>query len=216
MKFCFLCGKQTNKLIEGYCQNCYNKKFSLIKVPEKIEVTICSKCNSVKDGDKWKDVNLEDFIKNKIKILGKKVEIDIEVNHSVKLRVKGYLENTKKLKKEFYEIPLKTKKITCRICSRQSGNYYEGIIQLRGDITQEVIDSIDDCVTEEIFNDKRVFYKAKKVKVGLDLYMSDKYITKRISDLLKKKYKAKVKKTYKLITKKEGKDIYKATVLVKI
>lgn len=216
MKFCFVCGKKTDKLIEGYCEKCYNKKFKLIQVPEKIKVTVCSKCDSIKERTKWKDIEIEDVIKNKIKVLGKKVKINIDVNRIVKIHAKGFLEGSKKIKEENYEIRLKENKMVCPTCFRQSGDYHEGIIQLRGDITKEVIDVIDDCVINEILDDKKSFYKLKKVKGGYDLYMSDKHITKKVTDLLKKKFKAQIKKTYKLVTRKNGKDIYKTTALVSI
>jgi nonsense-mediated mRNA decay protein 3 len=216
MKFCFLCGKKTEKLIEGYCEKCYNKKFNLIKVPEKIEITLCKKCNSIKEKTTWRDVDVEKIIKSKIKVFGKKVDISIEVNGSVKIHAKGLLKKSTKEKEEYYEIPLKRKKVTCPTCFKLSGDYHEAIIQLRGDITREVIDAIDDLVVGEILNDKQVFYKIKEVRGGYDLYMSDKHITKRVSELLKKKFKAEIKKTYKLVTKKKGKDIYKSTVLVKL
>ena len=56
MKFCFLCGKKTEKLIEGYCEECYNKEFKLIEAPKEISFIICSRCNRIKYKNKWKDI----------------------------------------------------------------------------------------------------------------------------------------------------------------
>jgi NMD protein affecting ribosome stability and mRNA decay len=32
-------GKKTEKLIDGYCEKCYNKEFNLIEVPKEITFT---------------------------------------------------------------------------------------------------------------------------------------------------------------------------------
>jgi len=216
MKICFLCGKRTNKLTEGYCEECYNKEFKLIKLPKELKITICSKCGCLKEKNTWKNLELEDLVKQKIRILGEKVNVKLEVNDIVKIYAKGFLNNSKKIKEEYYEIPLNENKIICPTCSRRYGNYHEGIIQLRGDVISEILDFIDDQMTSEVLKDKRVFYKIKRVKGGYDLYMSDKHITNKISDLLKKKFKVKIKKSYKLVTRKKGKNIYKSTILVRI
>ncbi len=211
MKFCFLCGKKTEKLINGYCEECYNKKFHLIKVPKEIIIVKCSKCDRIKEKNKWKDIEIDEFLKNKIEILGKNVEIKIEKNDILKIYAKGFLKDSKKIKEEIHEVKFKIEYEICPLCSKKYRNYYEAIIQIRGNITSDDINSIDDIVLM-----KKGFYRIEKVKGGYDLFISNKYLAEKIANFLRKKYKTEIKRSYKLVTSKEGKDIYKNIILVRI
>ncbi len=211
MKFCFLCGKKTENLIKGYCEECYNKKFKLIEIPEEINVTICSKCNKIKEKNKWKDIEIDGFLRNKIKILGKNVKIRFEKNDVLRIYVKGFLEGSKTLKEETYELKLKINKEVCLNCSRKYGDYHEAVLQIRGNLTNDDFNSIDDLVLM-----KKGFYKIKEVKGGYDLLIGSKALSEKITDFLRKKYKTEIKKSYKLVTSKDGKDIYRNIILIKI
>lgn len=211
MKFCFLCGKRTEKLIKGYCEECYKQKFQLIKIPEEISITTCSKCNRIKEKNKWRDIEIDEVLRGKIKVLGKNVKIKIEKNDNAKIYAKGLLEGSKSLKEEVHEVKIKTKKETCSECSRKIGRYYEAIVQIRGNLTNDDVDSIDDITLM-----KKGFYRLEEVKGGYDFFVSSKSLATRITEMLRKRYKTEIKKSYQLATKKEGKDIYRYIVLVRI
>jgi len=211
MKFCFICGKKTENLINGYCEECYNKKFQLIKVPEEINVTICNKCNKIKEKNIWKDIEIDEFLRNKIKVLGKDVKLKIEENDVLKVYAKGFLEGSENLKQEVHEVKLKIKKEVCLECSRKYSDYYEALIQIRGSLTNDDINSIDDIILI-----RKGFYRIKEVKDGYDFFISNKFLAEKITEFLKKKYKAEIKKSYKLVTSKQGKNIYRNIILVRI
>jgi len=210
MKFCFVCGKKTDKLIEGYCEECYNKEFSLLKVPDEISIKVCSKCGRINYGKVWKEREVEDILKDKIKVLGKNVNIKIRKNDNIHITAKGFLKNSKKIKEEEREIRLKVNRIVCPNCSRRLGDYYEAILQLRGDA-----DSAMDFLTDKLSIEKSI-YKIEKVKNGIDIYLDDTHLASKLSNQLKKKFNAKVKKSFKLFTRKQGKDIYRSTFVVRI
>lgn len=211
MKFCFICGKKTKNLTEGYCEECYKNEFKLLKVPEKFSFTICPRCNYVKHRNNWKDVEIEELIKQEIKPLGKIVEIKVEKNDKIHISVKGFLKDYKNLKKEVYIIPLKLKKILCPQCIKKSTGYYEAILQLRGNVTDNIIDFIDNQAV--IQNE---FYRLERVKNGLDFYIVNKSFANRTAELIKKRFKATIKKSFKVVTRKEGKNIYRNIILVSI
>jgi len=207
MKFCFVCGKKTEKLIEGYCEDCYNNSFNLIQTPKSIIIFCCSKCKKVKQKNEWKDIEIENLVKNSIKILGNDVKIEVIGN---KIFASGNLKDSKKVKdEETHEINVKTVKVLCPECSRKLGGYYEAIMQLRGNVSEEVLNFIDKEVKE------RSYYRADHVKGGLNLYIGNKNIANQIADKLKRIYNLEVKKSFKLYTKKEGKDVYKSVFSVK-
>jgi nonsense-mediated mRNA decay protein 3 len=203
MKFCFICGKNTRKLIEGYCEDCYNKNFNLIEIPKELKITKCSKCGKIRQKNKWITAELENLIKNNIKILGKNVKAKLDEN---KIIVSGSL-IPKTTKEEVHEININVIKTLCNECSKKTGGYYEAIIQLRGNINEGILNLIDNEA-------RNTFYKIKNVKNGFDLYIGNEHIANRIAEILKRNYKFKVKKSFKLHTKKEGKDIYKTTILI--
>ena len=207
MKFCFVCGKKTEKLIEGYCEDCYNNSFNLIQTPKEITIHLCNKCKKIKQKNDWNDVEIEDLIKNNIKVLGNNVKIEVIGN---KIFASGSLKNSKKFKEEeTHEINIKTVKVLCTECSRRLGGYYEAIMQLRDNIPEEVLNFIDKEIKE------KSFYRIDYVKGGLNLYIGNKNIANQIADKIKRIYNLEVKKSFKLYTKKEGKDIYKSVFSVK-
>jgi nonsense-mediated mRNA decay protein 3 len=205
MKFCFVCGKETEKLIEGHCEDCYNKSFNLIEIPKEIIIVLCSKCKKIRQKNMWKDIEIEDLVKNSVKILGRNVEITLNGD---KVLAKGLLKNSKKAKEETHEIIIRIIKTTCPECSKKLGGYYESIIQLRGDVTEEVLNFIDREA-------KKTFYRTEPVKEGFNLYFGDKNIAGQIADKLKRRYNFEIKKSFKLFTRKEGMDIYKSTFLIR-
>jgi len=216
MKFCFLCGKKTEKLIKGYCEECYNKEFQLIKIPKKISYVICNKCNLIKYKNKWRNLRIEDLIKQNIKILGNNVKVKIEMNDIFHIKAKGFLKDSEKLKDEIHNVNVIINKTICPLCSKKYGGYYESILQLRGDFSVYITDFIGDQMILISKKDRKSFYKIRKVRNGFDFYIGSKAAANKIAELLKKKYNAKVKKSFKLITKKDGKNIYRNIISVRI
>ena len=208
MKFCFVCGKNTENLIDGYCEECYNKKFMMVKAPDEIKVKMCSKCERIKHRNVWRDMEIEDLLKDKIKVLGKDVDITIEKNDCIHVTAKGFLKGSKKQKEESHEIKLKVNKIVCPDCSRKFGDYYESILQLRGKP-----DAMMDFLSDKLAD--RNIYKVENVKNGIDIYLDDSHVAENMSKLLKKRFNAKVKKSFRLVTRKQGKDIYRTTFVVR-
>ena len=52
-KTCFLCGKKTNKLIDGKCEDCFKKDNPPIKELKPIKATFCNDCKSIKFQNTW-------------------------------------------------------------------------------------------------------------------------------------------------------------------
>lgn len=204
MKFCFVCGKKTEKLIDGYCEDCYDKSFSLIRIPKEIIIVQCSKCKKIKHKNTWID-DMETAIMDEIKILGEGVKVNVKDN---KIFATGSLKGSKKIKEETHEANVKMVKTVCLECSRRYGDYYEAILQLRGNVSDKVMEFIDSEVN------KKSFYRAEKLKDGLNLYVGNKNVAEQVAEALSKKYKLKIKKSYKLFTKKEGRDLYRSVIFI--
>ena len=91
--------------------------------------------------------------------------------------------------------------------------YYEVILQIRGNYTDEVLEFIDNRLNK--FQGRNL-YRAEEVKGGIDYYISSKNIAKKIATILKKQYHAKLVRSYKLRTRIDSRNIYKMTISVRI
>lgn len=104
----------------------------------------------------------------------------------------------------------KIEKSICPRCSRILGRYYEAIIQLRGNINDDILKFID-----KMMKNKKSFYRSEILKEGIDLYVERKAVAKSVAEQLKRNFKCKLKKSFKLITKRDGKDVYRTIILAR-
>ena len=86
--------------------------------------------------------------------------------------------------------------------------YFEATLQLR-EIKKEVIDYVE----EEIFRVKLHVAKKIKLKNGLDYQLADSELTKALGKRLQQKFGGELKLTASLFGRKDGKEIYRITVL---
>ncbi len=86
--------------------------------------------------------------------------------------------------------------------------YYEAILQLR-EVTDEVIDFVDKEIKK-----KNIFVaKIKKVTNGHDYYLGNGNLTRNLGKTLQEKYGGEFVVTATLFTRKEGRPVYRLTVL---
>ncbi len=86
--------------------------------------------------------------------------------------------------------------------------YYEAILQLR-DVSDEVVAVVDDEIDK-----KEIFVaKIKKVTNGYDYYLGNGNLTRVLGKKLQEKFGGEFTVTATLFTRKEGKPVYRLTVL---
>jgi len=92
-------------------------------------------------------------------------------------------------------------------------DYFEGVLQLR-DLTNELLD----WVYKRVKKDQRaVITKEKKVRGGVDLYLSSQRYLQSLGKKLNETFPGILKITATLHTKaKTGEDLYRVTVLFKL
>ena len=142
-RFCPRCGKSSEN--EGLCTHCLVENTKWYSCDRRVMSTHCPTCSAIKVGKTWTDTSQEradlaiDLAKSGVHIHPdvKKPVIDVMVeeislNRSVAtLHIHGLL----------YKAPVEG---TCRVelvwhkeqcdrCSRISGSYYEGVVQVRAD-----------------------------------------------------------------------------------
>ena len=100
------------------------------------------------------------------------------------------------------EFEIRIKHILCEKCSKKRGGYYEAKVQLRGNIPEEWEDAVQDA-------------RIEKIRGGFDLYFFSITQAMLFAKSFGKKHKAEKKESRKLYTVKDGKKIYKTTILLR-
>lgn len=220
---CAMCGKETEYSI---CGECLSKRIEVIQIPNVIELTECSVCGNFRL-DRWKSVDFYDALSHQFfrnALFYEEFELrnfEFEINEDrclVKLwgDLRGH---ALKLEKE---AKIRIKRVACEKCSRQSGGYYESIIQIRANkrkIREEeikfIIDMIKSLLERESDNPRAFVTKIETKREGVDIYLGDKKIGEKISRSVAKSFGAEIKESKKIAGKRDGKDLYRFTYLIK-
>jgi len=219
-RFCVKCGKETKKLIDGFCAECYFKE-SGIKIPKRLSVQICSRCNAIKWRGMWTKTDLSpdyylthDLI-SKIK-LPKDAELeDVKIK---KLGKKGLIEITISiLGKKFTQqksVSIEILRGTCKDCSRHLARTPKTIIQMR---THTDIEKFKRDVIEFSNMYQSNIIKVEEQKKGLDIYLSNKEAGKHLAYDLRKKFKCKMSESAKQYgwDKSKNRPLTRVTYLLK-
>ena len=87
-------------------------------------------------------------------------------------------------------------------------SYFEAIVQLR-DVSQEVVTFVE----EELQRTNVKIAKVKEMKNGLDYYLTDNNQAKALGKSLQERFGGDFKMTSSLFGRKDGKEIYRVTIL---
>ncbi len=193
--FCPKCGK-TGKLIEGLCKDCFSEKVSIKLTHDRF--LVCNEC-----GKSGVFENIKEAIRSRIKSDWKIKKMDFSIKEG-SITVDAKIQSGRNVFDKSFEIPVFIQKALCRECSNLHGGYYESIVQLRDR------DSYDDLIA------KARSARLEEKKEGVDLYFTHRDDAIAFVALLAKKFDAKPKETRSLVGQKDGKRIYRNTILVRL
>lgn len=234
-KFCPKCGKKetkNNPLVDEICQECFSKNDPLLKDYKEQKVIICPSCSSYMDKNKWlpplsnnKELNIKEIIRHilpeklKFSNFAKVAKVTIEFDDSrfkksgviqVYVTLNGKIDNIDS--KDEYTLPVRIEKSLCNNCKKNSSSYYEAIIQVR-----PKDDVLLDFIETNIREDSRISVtKFEESKHGYDLYITSKNYLRNILPKVKSKFKIESKISKTLFGKKDGKDVYRITLLLRL
>lgn len=191
-KFCPKCGKETKKLIDGKCTNCYflsNKP----KFPYKITFLRCSSCNDLFFNNTWIKGPLEYYLSERLKQeikLSKNMKLEdlkiVKIGENGKIRI--WISVNDEIFTKSKEIPIHIKDKKCLDCKLKNKNTWNSKVQLRTD--EETIKKIRKIVPkEQILN-------IKKVEKGIDIYFFERDTGKSFSRKIKNKYNLESKNSF--------------------
>ncbi len=236
--FCPECGSTDKEMVGDICIDCFLKEFQMIELPKRIEVQICSHCNSKLEEGKWS----EEFIPEEeiiYRALERNIKIDDEVsNEDINLEIdniKGtiadcYVEVLGEVHgvqiEETHDTQVKIQKTVCPTCSKIQSGYYETVVQFRADnreIKPEEYSKADEVVERTLIkqskSDKLAYCpQIAKLKEGYDYYIGSFKSGKKVAEALKEEFGGIVKESPRLISedKSTGKGLYRIWISVRI
>jgi nonsense-mediated mRNA decay protein 3 len=232
--FCVACGRE-GKLYGSLCSDCFLSKNVFITLPKNKDVELCVHCGSRKKGKGWVKASehtdiLEEVIFESVKKSPEVEDFDIhlkpdyedEKNVNVEVITHANVHDLKA--EEEHKLRVRFKKTVCSECSRREGGYWEAKVQLRGDRkgldnedTERALDIVDFTMAEREKKDRDAFLtKMEKIHSGLDFYVGSNALGKAISKRLAVEFGANVKESAHLVGRRDGKDIYRMTYLVRL
>ena len=231
--FCVKCGKE-GETFKGRCMDCFLEGRELLVLPTFVDLERCTGCDEFRVEKKWRTMDppaaaeeaalseLKAIADASIDAVGVSSERQDERNFEVK--VEADLEIDEHLVNAEAGTVVRIKNTVCHRCSRQLGNYYEAILQLRGsskemdkDVRDEMMNRVLDKVEAAAVNNRQMFIsKVQEIHGGLDFYMSSMSLSKSIARELANEFGAEVKESSTLVGKKEGEDMYRLTHLVRL
>lgn len=231
-KFCPKCGKDVEKLFQGRCKECFMGHVRLAHVPETMHIALCPCTRSLEHGAKgWKqyetfEAMINGVIRNNAKILESDVELDISYTLTTvtkKMKLPVTITAKKEIEGEILEEPHKAFIVIraehCDMCNRQLGNYYEAIVQIRGEETEreKIYLFVKDLIAREAQKNPALFVtKEEKLREGHDIYLGSQKIGKKLMKLTSESFNVELKESHRLFGVVEGvKDVTRATFLIR-
>jgi len=231
--FCVECGSE-DELYGHLCRNCLLSK-NLVVPPEYLTVEVCSSCFKVMEGSVWKAMPHEDMASTLLATATK--------THSQVEKVRWTVPNFSAEKGEHrilctahaligreeldldFEVRMRIRLQRCPSCSRQAGDYYEAILQLRIDGLDlkkaEVelaieIDIVFKTLDEHAGTAENAFLtKYSPVKGGMDFYLGSLALARILANKFRSRFGAVINESPSLVGMKDGKDLYRSSILVR-
>jgi nonsense-mediated mRNA decay protein 3 len=203
---CPKCGRTSDKVqfIEAFCIDCYPAN---VKIPKRVEIEQCKSCQKVRLKGEWTPYSrrkIADYVAGKCR--GDYVSAEYDHERGIIIFTISKDDSEAKVERS---VDVEIKAVMCRNCSRISGGYFEGIIQLRGD--PKKVERYAKTLIQSL--EKKTFItKTEEKDGGLDLYVGK---SKAVVELLGE-LRIKALMTRKLVGRAEGKRLYRTTFLIRL
>lgn len=234
---CPLCGRDVPDLLDGLCPTCASERKTFLSVPDVLDVVRCAHCGRVRKGSVWVEAPngndgaarqaLRDAVGLDQGLAVSAVDLDLnwedERNATAKVRVEGTWEGQPAQRAAATRLRIKTS--ACPDCSRRFGGYFEAILQLRTTDVRpraEALERMGASIEEELgrLADQgrkgAYFSRTDKVRGGLDYYVGSQEIARILGHSLADRGGAEYGESSKLVGRKDGADLYRVTILVRL
>lgn len=219
MKVCPKCGRTEKDVpfIGFFCRDCYLEDHDVVRFPERLELPYCVSCERIYTG-RWTEFSLDalrHWLEGKVKTSADNARITFsfpemdEEKIIYRFILRGEIEGTE------VEVPgdgeIILKKTLCPRCARESGGYYEAVIQIRGSNVYDHAEEVARMVEREK-GEYNFVAKVVERKEGVDLYVGSRKIAEKVAKKIERRYGIKPVRSYTLVTEKNGKRLYRVTI----
>jgi len=232
--FCVECGKDTPIFRNGVCLGCYLKHTQFTSGPSILDITICPRCSSYKQKNTWIQEDFDDILRRHIKdtysISPELRNVTIQTNCKEQDRIlqctvsfSGMIEDVPIT--EQHPLTVRIRRNTCDVCSRESGGYYEAILQIRAEkrtFSNEELKTlrtaVESLVEQLQRNGKRGLFitDSDETRQGLDFFISEKTTAFSIAKKIQEQFGGEFKQSASDAGMKDSKQVYRMTYLVRI
>jgi len=231
---CIKCGAAP-AAVSGLCESCFKEDADLCAFPASVKLTVCSNCGAYAARSRWlRSSSVEDVIETRIREASavrpgvERLRFTFGYNWTdrnqtiVEVSLSGSVDGV--MLEESGTVTAKIKYGVCDACSRRSGSYFEAIIQLRASMRK--IDDDEKERAEEIIgkmvekaagkDDGAFITRAEAVRGGYDYYLSQRALGESISRELTGTFGAAHRSSPAMAGRKDGKDQYRITHIVRL
>jgi nonsense-mediated mRNA decay protein 3 len=210
----------------------------LVSCSDLVEVVICSVCGSRQIKGRWQlpdNSSVEEMAHQAAMdalTLHKELaepHIDLDLRKIGATRYIAYINIDGSFRghsvSEQCEIPIRIKLMACDRCSRMAGKYFQSTVQLRGNSVRSLTKrEIEECKkTAQDMADSgyhggdylSFIQEMKEVKGGLDITLGSTQLGRRMARAFVERYGGKLLETAKLVGKKDSRDVFRSTLLVR-
>jgi nonsense-mediated mRNA decay protein 3 len=244
--FCPRCGDPIDAESDGIdrcerslCDACYFSDFDLVDAPERIEVRVCARCGAVHRGNRWVDVDAEDYTDVAIDVTSEALGVHVAAEDvDWQVRPEQLDQNTIRMhctftgvvrgtvQTEEVTVPVKISRQTCTRCGRIAGSYYASTVQVRADgrdptseETERATELAHRIVSEmEDTGDRNAFVtEITEAESGIDIKLSTNKIGLKLARKLVEEFGGGFEDHETLVTEDEdGNEVYRVTFIVRL
>jgi len=233
---CPRCGKECYRLFNSVCKDCFFETFKLIELPHVLHVRICSACGAHFHRSRWEDVgNVEDVVlkavENALFIHNEAGDVDVYLEpreitpyiYQVRAEVDAVVREEPVHAEA--ETEIRIQRTACDMCSRESGGYFEAIIQIRAAGRFPTEDENKRCmaIAREAMDSMRkkgdrlaFISEVLEQKEGVDLYMGSMNASRQVCRLITSELGGSFSESPTLVGMKDGKNVYRVTFSVRL
>lgn len=232
---CPRCGKPSE---EGLCPECELQKLRFLSCPERSEITLCSVCGSQLRKKRWQagDRILEEMIRREIResvswrddLEGASLEIKVIPRGATRFLAMVELSGAFRGRSicENCEIPVNVNLVACETCSKKAGRYFEATVQVRASrsrtMTAEEVEACrvlsESMAQAGLEGGERLSFiqEMKETRGGLDIVLGSARLGRQLARAIHQRFGGKLEETSKLVGRRDGRDIYRITLLVRL
>lgn len=222
MKVCPRCGRTEKEVpfIGFLCRDCYLETNDVVRVSPLL-LKRCPTCGKIYAG-RWQEYSLEavrSWIRKHVKTDVHNAFVSVGFASAqgegiaATILVAGDVDGVPVRIAKSLQIPVAREQ--CPDCARRAGGYYEAVIQVRGEKVDEAVDLLRRWVGRSGGKGAYITREVRR-KEGVDVYIGSRKLAEKLAAKLAKTFDGQVKRSYTLVTEKNGRKIYRVTLAVRV